>query len=42
MGYDHVEENMGYEHIVVVMSALLETMRHERPEKKYNHFCYDQ
>ena len=30
--YDQVEETMGYEHKVEVMSALLEAMRHEKPE----------
>ena len=39
IGHDHVEETIGYEHIVEVMSALLETMR---PEKTpHYHFCAD-
>ena len=40
-GYDHVEETMGYEHTVEVMRALLDVMRHEKPEKTHNHFCAD-
>ena len=41
-GHDHVEETMGYEHAVEGMSALMEAMRHERPEKtSHYHFCTD-
>ena len=41
-GLDHVEETMGYEHAVKGMSALMEAMRHERPEKTPQyHFSAD-
>ena len=38
IGHDHVEETKGYEHTVKVMSAIMEPMRHERPEKTHYHF----
>ena len=41
IGYDHVEETVGYEHTVEVMSALLEAMRHDIPQKTCNHSCAD-
>ena len=32
---------MEYEQTVIVMRAIMEPMRHERPEKTHYHFCAD-